>query len=259
MSELPRITVFTITYNQREKVVALTSDLAGQSYPTDRFEVVVLDDGGTDGTADALNARTDLPYRLTVLSRPREAAYLSGRRWNECIAAAPDADVLVQVDDVRVRPDFVARHAAWHTGGPTMVTGAKFEGDEETWDLASCRRAHLAGPGGEARTTIWTAVWGASLSYPRTLVETLRHEPHERPYDERMVGWGFHEVELAYRAAAAGARIVYDPAVGVFHQNHTPGNDQGRGIDHARAASTGSVRNEAYLLTKHGLASLPRW
>jgi hypothetical protein len=50
------------------------------------------------------------------------------------------------------------------------VTGAKFEGDRETWDPASCRRARLAGADGSARElTAWTAVWGASLSYPRAL------------------------------------------------------------------------------------------
>jgi hypothetical protein len=76
------------------------------------------------------------------------------------------------------------------------VTGANFEGDQETWDPASCRRARLGGADGWARElTAWTAVWGASLSYPRTLVAALRRDPFERPSDERMTGWGFHEVD----------------------------------------------------------------
>ena len=69
------------------------------------------------------------------------------------------------------------------------MTGAKFEGDRETWDPASCRRARLAGADGSARElTAWTAVWGASLSYPRALVAALWREPFERPFDERMTG-----------------------------------------------------------------------
>ncbi|MBC8092552.1 MAG: glycosyltransferase family 2 protein [Pseudonocardia sp.] len=237
----------------------LVSDLAKQTYPMDRLNVVVLDDGGSDGTAEVLSASRDLPYRLTVLRPSREGDYLSGRRWNECIAATTEQDVFIQVDDVRVRPDFVERHASWHIGSLSVVTGAKFESDEETWELTRCRRRHLAGPGGVARETIWTATWGASLSYPRTLVEAVRREPYERPFDERMTGWGFHEVEFAYRAVAVGARVIYDPAVGVFHQNHNTHNDRGRGIDHARHATAGAIRNEAYLLAKHGLTALPRW
>lgn len=167
------VTVFTMTFNQRAKVLRLADDLARQRYPTDRFELVVLDDGGTDGTSDALYlVAPELPYDLRVLRREREGDYLSAKRWNECIAAAaPTHQVLIQVDDVRVRPDFVDRHVRWHSGEQlTLVTGAKFEGDRETWDPASCRRARLAGADGSARQlTAWTAVWGRASAIPGRL------------------------------------------------------------------------------------------
>lgn len=263
MTDLPLVTVFTMTYNQCGKILALAGDLAVQDWPVDRLEFTVLDDGGTDGTADALEkAAAELPYRVNVLRRVHEADYLSARRWNECIAASdPASSVFVQVDDVRLRPDFVRRHVAWHTEpGLTLATGARFEADEITWDLESCPRAHLAGPDGKARQTdLWTAFWGASLSYSRELVGALSTDEHHQPFDSRMTGWGFHEVEFAYRAAQAGARLIYDPAVGVFHQRHTPVNDQGRGVDHARQVTVGADKNELYVMRKHGLDALPRW
>ena len=263
MSELVPVTVFTITYDQRSRVLALLEDLAGQAYPRELIDVVVLDDGSRDGTAKAVRARAgELPYRVRLLAREHEADYLSARRWNECIAAAsPDSRVLIQVDDVRVRPDLISRHVRWHTrGGLRMVTGAKFDHDVETWELSSCARGRLAGPDGSARQiSAWTAIWGASLSYPRTLVELLRAEPHEQPYDERMTGWGFHEVELAYRATKVGASLVYDPAVGVFHRRHTPEADLGRAIDHSARKRSDGIGNERYVLAKHGLQELPRW
>lgn len=263
MTGPPFVTVFTMTYNQRGKVLALSDDLAAQDWPADRLEFVVLDDGGTDGTTEALeSAAHELPYRIRVLRREHEADYLSARRWNECIAAAdPATSIFVQVDDVRVRADFVRRHAAWHRGPRLhLITGSKFEGDDPVWDLTACRRGHLAGPGGQAgETSLWTAFWGASLSYSRDLVQKLSNGEHDRPFDTRMTGWGFHEVEFAFRAAQAGARLVYDPAVGVFHQHHTPANDRGRGIDHAIAKTAGADRNERYVRNKHKLQALPRW
>lgn len=256
------VTIFTITYRQRDKVLQLMRDLARQEYPPTLSELVVLDDGGDDGTFDAVRAESaGIPYAVTPLLRHHEADYMSAKRWNECIAAAdPSSQVLVQVDDVRVRRDFLQQHLKWHSQAHTVVTGAKFEGDEETWDLATCRRAHLAGPGGEARSiSAWTAAWGASLSYPRPLVDAVTDKPFDLPYDERMVGWGLHEVEMVYRMVAAGADLVYDPAAGVFHQNHTAATEDARAIDRARAVEQGYCRNEKYVCAKHALRSLPRW
>lgn len=261
VADQPFVTVLTMTYNQLPKVMHLVEDLTRQTYPAALLEFVVLDDGGTDGTADALRTLAgELPYQLTVLRREHEADYLSARRWNECIIAASSREVLVQVDDVRVRQDFIERHVAWHTSGVlSLVTGAKFEGDQETWDLATCRRAHLSPDGTAQEISAWTAAWGASLSYRRELVDAVWCDPFDRPFDERMTGWGFHEVEFAYRAVRAGARVIYDPAVGVFHQNHTPSNDLGRGLDHSALQLLSTERNQAYVARKHGLAALPRW
>jgi GT2 family glycosyltransferase len=257
------VTVFTITYNQRDTVLGLLRDFAHQDYPTDRFEVVVLDDGSADGTLDAVRAESgSLPYALTLLHRDHEADYLSALRYNDCMRAAdPASRVFVQLDDVRVRPDLIRQHLKWHTSEQIhVVTGAKFEGDDQTWDLSSCRRAHLAGPDGSARPVeAWTAGWAASMSYTRNLASLVSQEPHDRPYDERMTGWGLHEVELVYRMVLAGARLIYDPAAGVYHRMHTRETEGPRGIDRETAVTEGYRRNERYLCAKHGLTQLPRW
>lgn len=259
----PRVTVYTITYNQRHRLRETLEGLFAQDYPVDRFEIVVNDDGSTDGTRDLLGAiQAECRVPLTILCSERERSYMSARRWNQCLAAgSKDSPVLIQLDDVRVRPDFIRQHVKWHRGGrPTLVTGAKFEGPDETWCLSACRRSSLAGPGGAAREVEhFTAVWGASLSFSRALMEAVYRPPHEVPYDERMEGWGFHEVELACRMREAGARIVYDPAAGVFHRDHAADEEARRGLDRREQVERGSGRNTQYLLNKHRLEALPRW
>jgi glycosyltransferase involved in cell wall biosynthesis len=259
----PKVTVYTITYNQSEIVQRTVRGLFNQDYPSGQYEIVVLDDGSDDDTLSALKSLAlQSPVPIKVLNCAHEADYLSARRWNQCIAAgSAHTEVFIQIDDVRLRPDFIRQHTKWHALETSfLVTGAKFEGQTETWDLNACQRAHLSGASGvAAQTQFFTAVWGASMSFSRRLMERVYQPPDELPYDERMSGWGFHEVEIACRMKKAGAQIIYDPAAGVFHQDHSPESEARRKLNRERLVNTGIRNNEQYLLRKHNLKELPRW
>lgn len=260
---LPYVTVISITYNQRDILALTLSDLFNQDYPLDRYNLVILDDGSTDGTGELLRAATDRsPIPLRVLSTHHESDYLTALRYNQCVAEAnPETEVFIQVEDSRLRCDFIRCHADWHQSrNDVIVTGPKFEGWEVTWNLEDCPRGHLAGIGRTAtRGHPFTAVWGASMSFTRRAMNRACHCPEERPFDELMTGWGYHEVEFAYRMVAAGCDVVYDPRVGVFHRHHTPQSEAKRGLDRDNLVRKGTAKNEAYLLLKHKLQALPRW
>lgn len=258
-ARLPFVTVYTITYRQPDRVIATVRSLLDQDYPRDRFEVVVLDDGSDDETGARVAAEMHTHSVTTLLVGCRhERHYMSAARWNRCVAAAdPRATVLVQVDDVVARPDLLRRHAAWHADGlMRVVTGAKFEGPEPTYDLATCQRGALALAGGARRRVPASAMWGASLGLPAAACRAMGPEG---PYDVTMEGWGFHEVELALRLEQMGAELVYDPACGVLHRDHNDGEEAYRGIDRTTEVAMGAERGLAHLLRKHGLSELPRW
>ena len=258
-----KVSIYTITYNQCEIVKRTILGIFNQNYPPDQYEIVVLNDGSNDNTLETLEILAlESPVPMVVLSCEHEADYMSAKRWNQCIAtSSPQTEVFIQIDDVCLRPDFIRQHVKWHTEDPNiLVTGAKFEGQKETWDLSSCRRRHLAALGGKANEIeFFTAVWGASLSFSRSLLERIYQPPFELPYDERMIGWGFHEVEFAFRMMKAGARIIYDPASGVFHQDHTVETETLRKLNRERLVIKGIENNEQFMLKKHNLSELPRW
>ena len=54
MSEHPVFSVVIPTYNRRERLVACLDSLARQSLGVEKFEVIVVDDGSTDGTPEAV-------------------------------------------------------------------------------------------------------------------------------------------------------------------------------------------------------------
>jgi glycosyltransferase involved in cell wall biosynthesis len=233
---LPFVTALTITYRQPERAIVTVRSLLEQDYPTDRFEVIVLDDGSDDDTgARLVELMHRHPVATVLIGCRHERHYMSAARWNRCVVAGSDhTSVFVQVDDVVARPDLIREHVKWHADDTLrVVTGAKFEGAAPTFELTACRRAALAVDGGPRRGIPASAVWGASLSYPAAL---CRAAGVGGPYDEQMEGWGFHEVELALRFEAMGAELVYDPACGVFHLVHTAAEESYRGLD--RAAET---------------------
>lgn len=259
----PRVTLFSVTYNQRERASETLRDALAQDYPADRLSIIFLDDGGTDGTVAALEAAAQgAAQSVTVIAGVHEQDYHHSRLFNRCIqAASPETEVFIQVDDVNLRPDFIRQHVKWHQRPtePHAVTGAKFEGPAPTWSLSDCRRSVLAQPGGAARLDVpASAMWGASLSYTRALVDAISTSLHEQPYDERMTGYGHHEVEFAYRLARAGACLVYDPAAGVYHKDHSPMSESARGFDRDRVVAQGLQANAWYFEAKHG-CEIPKW
>ena len=259
---LPYVTVYTITYNQCDTLMQTLQCLLAQDYEPQCYEIIVLDDGSKDGTSHEVHRfASQSPIPLKLITVVHEADYLSARRWNQCIASAhPQTSVFIQIDDVFMRPDFIIQHVKWHLKGLNyLVTGAKFEGNTETWDLGSCRRAALATNRQPTEIEHFTAVWGASLSFTRTLMNRVCCPPYDIPYDERMSGWGFHEVELALRMQLMGCNIIYDPTAGVFHREHSNETETNRQLKREQLIEQGIQRNTLYILNKHGLSHLPRW
>jgi glycosyltransferase involved in cell wall biosynthesis len=70
---VPTISVIIVTYNDREKLAGCIASILEQEYPPEDYEVIVVDDGSTDGTRDSLS---EIPG-LRVIGKEHSGPYHS--------------------------------------------------------------------------------------------------------------------------------------------------------------------------------------
>jgi peptidoglycan/xylan/chitin deacetylase (PgdA/CDA1 family)/GT2 family glycosyltransferase len=113
-----RFSVVIPTYQRRDVVVANVAALAGQEF-TGHFDVVVVVDGSTDGTAEALRALR-VPFSLTVIEQPNQGA---SKARNRGAHAARGEIVLFLDDDMESDPHLLVEHERSHRAGADAVLG----------------------------------------------------------------------------------------------------------------------------------------
>ena len=109
----PDISVVIATHNQRARLRLVLCGLACQHFPQERFEIIVVDDGCTDGT-DAMLA-AEYPAVRVVAMRPNVGRC---RARNAGVEQAQGALVAFLDGDALPHPDWLAQlWAAWERGG----------------------------------------------------------------------------------------------------------------------------------------------
>lgn len=111
------ISVIIPTFNRREIVRRTVETLFAQTFPADRYEIIVVIDGSTDGTAAMLRALKPA-CRLRVIEQENQGP--SAAR-NAGMRAAESGLVLFLDDDMLCTPGLIAAHAAAHRAEERMV------------------------------------------------------------------------------------------------------------------------------------------
>lgn len=114
------VSVVVVTYNRKELLQRTLQSLSRQTYPAGEFEVIVVDDGSTDGTADAVKGR-EWPFRCRYHYQENRGLGPS-RNW---AAAQSDAEQIAFLDDdIVVNESYLQAllSAEWNRR-PLMVAG----------------------------------------------------------------------------------------------------------------------------------------
>ncbi|MGK5521628.1 glycosyltransferase family 2 protein [Micromonospora sp. URMC 107] len=230
----PALSVVMPTYQDPQCLALTLRALTRQTLPPERFEVIVVRDGGSsDGYAQALAEGAGL--RLRMLELPRRKGRSVARNEGARRASAP---VLVFLDaDSWAVPDLLERHLAWHStpGNAAVLIGRRDEIGLADLPAVLAGESHTiarAFPhGGDLRFATglpdddgaWLrAGWVVAYTHNISLATSLFAQVGG--YREAFgLSYGVEDVELFYRVDRSlpdGVNFGYDDEARVVHLPH---------------------------------------
>lgn len=219
---MPRVTIIVLNWNGLADTLECLESLAGLDYPS--YEVVVVDNGSTDGSVEAVRGRFP---QVTLIENGENLGFTGGNNVGLRHALAGGADyALLLNNDTEVAPDFlhclveameadplagIAGPTIYYHERPDLVWSA---GGAIDWRRGKTWMVGLntpeAGQLGDLPRQV-DFVTGCALLVKRAVVEQVGM------LDERFFAY-YEEAEWCVRARRAGFRITHVPQARVWHK-----------------------------------------
>ncbi|GAA0137165.1 hypothetical protein YSY43_40060 [Paenibacillus sp. YSY-4.3] len=251
-----KASIVILAYNQQEIIEVCLTSLSRQSLQEgDSFEVVLVDNGSTDGTEELIH-QLAVNYPLIYRYIPSTAQSSRAVSRNQGIVSA-SGDIVIFLDGDQIPgPGFVAEHLRVHKyaddklvigfrrymeqgaiaggRGKTLFDEGRlppFEEDERFWLMEQF--SENAG----ALRTAWHLFFSCNISVRR---ESLIGAGM---FSDGFQGWGLEDSELGYRLEQSGGMFIFNKNALVYHVHHPSEFNEAR--------YTGWLANLQHFISRH--------
>ncbi len=212
---LPTVSVVLATRNRADSLARALDSLAGQDYPADHWEVIVVDDGSADHTPDVVRQRADGSFPVPLRYAHQEPSNVAVARERGRLLAGHTLVALTD-DDCTFPPDWLRRLTAPLADPAVGAAGGT--------DRAPAQRSAFCGAvdyafgsllgtggvrGGNGRRVARFCPRGCNMVMRRSAVAQVGG------FDPRF--FNGEEIDLDYRLRHAGYRLAFAPACEVIH------------------------------------------
>jgi glycosyltransferase involved in cell wall biosynthesis len=238
----PTISVLIPCHNAAPYVGATVESVLGQTWP--QLEVVVVDDGSTDGSAAVLAGYQGCGMRVIQQANAGAAA-----ARNRALAASSGPFVLFLDADDLISPDHLASLQAAIVGAPRCIAMSQWDRFSLSPDEAEFppRATYRDAPGAEWLAEDWAQAGAMTqcgmFLIPRALLSSVGG------WDERLTL--IDDFEFYARVIAGSAGVRFAPAARLYYRSGLGGSLSGR---KSRKAVESAFRS-LMLGTRHLLAA----
>ncbi len=210
------LSVIIPTYNRKDLLARALQGYLAQSTPQLIKELLVIDDGSTDGTEAMVREFSALaPFPIRYFRQPNKGPAAAR---NVGIREAQSSLVLFTDSDIIPRPDLVERHIEWHNQNPQISTAVL---GYVTWDPAVKATPFMRWYGErklfgfyrlrDKREASFHFFATCNLSLKTEFLRTCGQ------FDEAFKRAAFEDTELGYRLSKSGMRLLYNPGAIAYH------------------------------------------
>lgn len=244
MSTQPRASIIIPVFNQLEHTLGCLRALAAHP-PQTPLEIIVVDDGSSDGTEATLGAIDDLRYHRRVdnggfIAACNDGAALANGEFlvflnNDTVPQPGWLDTLL--DTFEQYPDTgLAGAQLVYPDGRLQEAGGVVFADGSGWNYG-----RFEAPDAPRNAFVREADYcsGAAIAVRRTLFEQLGG------FDRRYAPAYFEDTDLAFAVRDAGLKVRYQPAARVVHLEGTTA-----GTDLRQGPKAYQVRNQGIFADK---------
>jgi len=243
-SKKPKFSIIIPTYNRKNSLKFVINNFFRQNYPKSRYEIIIVDDGGKDGTSDMIKKiKTSCNFKYIYWPRKNIAVDKKFKKFAKFynrvglarniglkhaqgeIIVFNDSDILVSADNLKKHNYYHNKHSNIIVKSFRMLLPGTFKPSNSNY-INSINLDKIAIPDRFDRFAKsdnkiydlsvegWQKIVTANLSIRKKYIEKIDG------FSRDFVFWGFEDIDLGYRLSKQEMKLVWDKRMKVYHQYH---------------------------------------